>query len=178
MNKSRIRWMTSSALLAAVTAVCAQIILPLPFTPVFFSLLVLAVLLTGAVLPPRWAAAAQLCYLALGFFGVPVFGGFKGGPGVLLGPTGGYLAACPLMALVVALLIQGKKRTVWRYLAAMCAALVLCYTLGTIWFCLLTGVNVSKALAMCVFPFVLPDLLKGICAALAARALDGARRYR
>ena len=135
--------MTSSALLAAVTAVCAQIILPLPFTPVFFSLLVLAVLLTGAVLPPRWAAAAQLCYLALGFFGVPVFGGFKGGPGVLLGPTGGYLAACPLMALVVALLIQGKKRTVWRYLAAMCAALVLCYTLGTIWFCLLTGVNVG-----------------------------------
>ena len=163
-------------MMSAMTAVLAQIMVPLPFTPVFFSLLVLGVLLSGGLLPPRWAAASQLCYLALGLFGVPVFGGFRGGPSVLLGPTGGYLAACPLMALVVSLLLRGRKKTFWRSMAAMAAALAVCYLFGTAWFCALSGTPVPAALASCVYPFVLPDLFKAAAASLCTAAMARLRQ--
>lgn len=176
MDRNKLRSLTAAAMLTAITAVCAQIMVPLPFTPVFFSLAVLAVFLSGAVLPPRWAAASQLCYLALGCFGVPVFGGFKGGPGVVLGPTGGYLIAYPLMALVIALLLRGRKKTFWRCMGAMILSLAVCYILGTAWFCVQSGADVAKALGACVLPFILPDLLKGAAASFSAVALSKARR--
>ncbi len=176
MQKSRVQYLTASAMMVAITAVCAQIILPLPFTPVFFTLAILAVLLTGAVLPPRWALGAMLCYLLLGFFGAPIFGGFKGGPGVLLGPTGGYLMAYPLMAWLIAWICSKGKKGLWLYIAAMMAAMVVCYILGTAWYCILTGTGLWAALMACVFPFVIPDLLKIAAASLCAVALQKANR--
>src|ERR687897_3048574 len=92
--------MTRSALMAAVTAVAAQIAVPLPFSPVPFTLQVLAVILSGLLLGPRYGALAQAIYLLIGAVGVPVFAQFKGGLGVLLGPTGGYLLSYPIAAAV------------------------------------------------------------------------------
>ena len=177
MQKSRIQYLTTAAMMVAITAVCAQIVLPLPFTPVFFTLAILAVLLTGSVLPPRWAFGAMACYLLLGAFGAPVFGGFKGGPGVLVGPTGGYLVAYPLMALLISWVCSKGTKTFWRCFAAMMSAMVLCYAFGTLWFCILTGRGLWAALAACVFPFVIPDVLKGVAASLCAVAL-GKAKYR
>lgn len=174
--RNKLRGLTAAAMLTAITAVTAQIMIPLPFTPIFFSLALLAVFLSGGVLPPRWAAAAQLCYLALGCFGVPVFGGFKGGPGVLLGPTGGYLAAYPIMALLIALLLRGRKRTLPRCMGAMILAMVVCYLLGTAWFCVQSGAGVAAALSACVFPFILPDLFKALAASFCVLALSRAGR--
>ncbi|MDQ4126909.1 MAG: biotin transporter BioY, partial [Actinomycetota bacterium] len=83
--------MTRVALMAAVTAVAAQITIPLPFSPVPFTLQVPAVVLSGLLLGPRYGAVAQAIYVLLGAVGVPVFAGFKGGLGIIFGPTGGYL---------------------------------------------------------------------------------------
>src|SRR5919106_867268 len=69
----------------------ALMAIPLPFSPVPFTVQVLAVILSGFLLGVRYGALAQAIYLLIGAFGVPVFAQFKGGLGVVLGPTGGYL---------------------------------------------------------------------------------------
>ena len=99
MRKTRL--LAIGGLFAALLAVFSQISIPLPFSPVPLSLGVLAVFLIGGLLPPRLVLGSVLAYLAMGVVGIPVFAGFLAGPGRLLGPTGGYLVAYPLMALLV-----------------------------------------------------------------------------
>ncbi len=103
--------MTRTALMAAVTAVAAQIAVPI--FPVPFTLQVLAVVLSGLLLGPRYGALAQAIYLLVGAIGVPVFAEFRGGLGVLLGPTGGYLLSYPLAA-AIAGLAAGTVRSATR----------------------------------------------------------------
>ena len=89
--------------MAALTAAASQISVPLPFTPVPFTLQPMIVLLGGAVLGPRLGLAAQCLYLAAGLAGLPVFAfspELPQGPARLIGPTGGYLMAYPLAAFV------------------------------------------------------------------------------
>src|SRR6201988_4398795 len=93
----------------ALTALAAQVSVPLPFTPVPFTLQPMVVLLGGAALGARLGLASQVLYLALGIAGFPVFavsavlpqGVFR-----LLGPTGGYLMSYPFAAFVAGALAQ------------------------------------------------------------------------
>ena len=143
MERMKTKNLAFCALMAAVTAVCAQISIPLP-GGVPLTLSVAAVYLSGAFLGPGLAFASQLIYLLLGAFGLPVFAGFSGSLGVLLGSTGGYLLVYPLMAAAVALgrrLWGGKLPSL---AASMLIALLLCYAGGTAWFMAVT----QKSLAV------------------------------
>ena len=71
--------LTLTALFAALTAVFSQISFPLPFTPIIFTMGVMAVYLTAALLPKWYAMLAQLVYLLLGVIGLPVYSGIHGG---------------------------------------------------------------------------------------------------
>ena len=88
-------------LFAAATAAGSR--LEIPHVPVPFTLQTLAVLLAGAFLGARNGAFSQAAYLLAGVAGLPVFAGGSWGAALLLGPTGGYLLAFPLAALVVGL---------------------------------------------------------------------------
>ncbi|MCA1648740.1 MAG: biotin transporter BioY, partial [Acidobacteria bacterium] len=88
-------------LITVLTATAAQISVPLPFTPVPFTLQPMVVLLGGAALGSRLGMASQVLYLLAGVAGLPVFAASPILPqGVLrlLGPTGGYLLSYPLAA--------------------------------------------------------------------------------
>jgi len=159
MERMKTKNLAFCALMAAVTAVCAQISIPLP-GGVPLTLSVAAVYLSGAFLGPGLAFASQLIYLLLGAFGLPVFAGFSGSLGVLLGSTGGYLLVYPLMAAAVALgrrLWGGKLPSL---AGSMLIALLLCYAGGTAWFMAVTQKSLAVSLAACVFPFVPVDLCK------------------
>ena len=69
------------AIFTAITAVLAQIVVPLPFTPMPISFGLLAVYITGILLKPKHAVFVQICYLLIGAVGAPVFGNFRGGVG-------------------------------------------------------------------------------------------------
>jgi len=101
---AQLLWIT---LFAAATALAARI--EIPAWPVPFTLQTMVVLLAGAFLGVRNGAASQVLYLAVGLAGLPVFssGGF--GLAKLVGPTGGYLAAFPIAAAVVGLLVAGRR---------------------------------------------------------------------
>lgn len=167
--------MTRVALMAAVTAVAAQITIPLPFSPVPFTLQVLAVILSGLLLGSRYGALAQATYVLVGAVGVPVFAGFRGGLGVLVGPTGGYLLSYPIAAAIAGLAAYAaanavRRRALWSASLWGCVALAVIYALGATWLAAVTGLPLTVALAQGVLPFVPLDLIKVGLAALVAVA--------
>jgi biotin transport system substrate-specific component len=167
--------MTRTALMAAVTAVAAQIAIPLPFSPVPLTLQVLAVLLSGLLLGPRYGALAQTIYVLVGAVGVPVFAQFSGELGGVLGPTGGYLLSYPLAAAIAGLAAHAaanstRRRALGTSFAWGCAGLAIIYALGATWLAAITRLPFAAALAQGVLPFVVFDLIKVVLAALVAIA--------
>ena len=90
MTRSRLRTvdLAYAALFAVLLMVCAWITIPLT---VPFTLQTFGVFAALGTLGGRRGTLAVLAYLLLGLVGLPVFSGFQGGPGVLLGTTGGYI---------------------------------------------------------------------------------------
>lgn len=165
--------MTRVALMAAVTAVAAQITIPLE--PVPFTLQVLAVILAGLLLGPRYGALAMVIYVLVGAVGVPVFAQFSGGLGVIAGPTGGYLLSYPIAAAVAGLAAPAvrdatRRRALVLSFAAGVGALVVIYALGATWLSVVAGLPFAVAIAQGVLPFVVFDLIKAGLAALVAVA--------
>jgi biotin transport system substrate-specific component len=169
----RLAMMTRAALMAAVTAVAAQIAIPI--FPVPFTLQVLAVVLSGFLLGPRYGAFAQAVYLLVGAIGVPIFAEFRGGLGVLLGPTGGYLLSYPVAA-AVAGLAAGAARSASRGRALTvsflwgCVGLAVIYAVGAVWLSVVTDLPLAVAVAQGVLIFVPFDLIKVALATLVAVA--------
>jgi biotin transport system substrate-specific component len=163
------------------TAAAAQVSVPLPFTPVPFTFQPMVVLLGGAVLGPQLGMLSQVCYLAAGFAGLPVFAASPDLPqGIarLLGPTGGYLMAYPLAAMVTGLLARrGFDRRYVTSVIAMASGLAIVFGGGITWLTLFApgaGTRtLQAALAVGFYPFVFYDFLK-IC--LAATIMPAAWR--
>ena len=155
-----------AGLLAACTAVLAQIVIPIG--PVPFNLAVFGAFLAGMLLSPGMAVLSMATYWLMAAIGLPVMAGLQGGLGAVLSPTGGYVAGYLLLAGCTALVAE---RPMPMRLAGMALGLVLCYTLGTVWFILATGTALPAALAMCVLPFIPADVAKGIAAAWLAQTI-------
>ncbi|HEY7058494.1 MAG TPA: biotin transporter BioY [Vicinamibacterales bacterium] len=153
-----------------LTAMAAQVSVPLPFTPVPFTLQPMVVLLGGAALGARLGMSSQLLYLAAGIAGLPVFAAspvLPQGIGRLLGPTGGYLMSYPLAALVAgALAERGFDRRFGKSIVAMAAGLAIIFTCGVAWMAWgATPIGLDRALAAGLYPFVIADALKVLLAA-------------
>lgn len=169
MQQTKTRYMALAALCAALTAVIAP--WSIVIGPVSLTVGVFGVFFAGAMLAPGWAAAAMGVYLALGAVGLPIFSNASGGLQALVGMTGGYLWAYPLMAALLAWICAKTPRLPLRLLGVLGGQLC-CYTLGTAWFMQVQGAGLWASLTACVFPFVLPDFIKGLAALVLARAMQ------
>jgi len=154
-----------------LTAVAAQVSIPLPFTPVPFTFQPMVVLLGAAALGPRLGMASQILYLALGFAGLRVFAAsplLPQGAARLLGPTGGYLMAYPFAAFAAGwLAARGFDRRYVSAVAAMICGLAIVFAGGILWLTIASkpSIGLSGALATGFVPFIIPDLLKLLVAA-------------
>jgi biotin transport system substrate-specific component len=151
------------SLFASLIAICSWISIPaaVPFTMQTFAVFISLGLLGG-----KKGFQAILVYLLLGAVGLPVFAGFTSGFGVLLGSTGGYLWGFLGAALVYwgASTKIKKFSKIWLW-STMLFGLLLCYLFGSLWFYAIAfnggrALSFYTVLTWCVFPFVLPDLLK------------------
>ena len=151
-------------------AICARVTLPLPFTPVPLTLQNFAVLVVGLALGPRRAFAALTLYLLEGAAGLPVFNPIgPGGIVQMIGPTGGYLMAYPIVAFVAGL-AAGEAKNFVRTLMASTGAELLLFAAGIGWFSLVVHMPASKALSFTLYPFVFAEVIKIMSAsALAPR---------
>ncbi len=172
-TSEKTRQMVNAALCTALLCVISP--WSVVIGPVSLTLGVFGVFFAGAMLRPGYACLAVTAYIALGAMGLPVISNFRSGPAAVFGPTGGYLLAYPVMALLLSL-AKKRSRSLWLHAAAIGAALAVMYTLGTAWFMAVTGTGLAASLAYCVMPFMLPDAAKGAAALALAAALQ--RRIR
>lgn len=151
------RNLTLTAMLAAMCCLLGPVTLPIG--PIPLSLTTGILMGMALILGAQRACLCCGVYLMLGLLGVPVFSGFSGGPGVLLGPTGGFiLAYLPLTAWCGFACARIADRR--RQALALIAGNVVLYSIGTAWYARLTGMPFSSALAVCALPFLPGDALK------------------
>lgn len=161
------------AVFAGIMAVCSWISIPaaVPFTMQTF-----AVFFAFAVLGERRGTLAVLVYILMGVVGLPVFAGFQGGIGALAGASGGYIIGFLGSALVMWGMEKLAGRKPWMQVLIMILGLLVCYAFGTAWFMVVymasTGpVGLLTVLGWCVFPFLLPDVLKILLALVLGRRI-------
>ena len=150
-------------MMTAVTAVCSWITVPaaVPFTMQTFAVFCTVLLLGG-----KGSLLSITTYIVLGAVGVPVFSGFKGGLGVLLSNTGGYLIGfifIPILC-IAAEKVFGDRLI--PQIATLLLGLIVCYAFGTTWFIHVStnAVSLKQAMKWCVIPFIIPDLIKLVLA--------------
>jgi biotin transport system substrate-specific component len=151
------------ALFTALTAVMAQISIPMPLG-VPMTMQTFAIMLTSIVLGARKGFISVLAYILLGIVGVPVFAKFQGGMGIVFGPTGGFILSFPLMAWLVG--IGAERGGWWAVAAGLLAGTLVNYAGGMLMFCLITKQGIQAAFFACVFPFIPTAAIKAVMAAL------------
>lgn len=165
--------MARIALFAVVIAICSWLSIP---TTIPFTMQTFGVFLTVAVLGGKRGTLSVLLYLLMGLVGLPVFSGFSGGVGALLGTTGGYIVGFLLSALVMWGMERFLGKKPWVLALSMVLGLVVCYAFGTIWFLQVYAsksgaIGLWTALGWCVIPYIVPDLLKIVLALALSKKL-------
>ena len=162
----------SIALLAAGAAIF------FPFGPIPFTLQTLVLMLIVLVLTSKEAMVAVGGYLLLGAIGLPVFAGFTGGFGILLGPTGGFLVGFFIGSLLVTLLhgaikprLTSKRSSLVLDIFSILVVILIYDVLGMLWFMHITGSTLATSLTLSVFPFIVPDIIKAVAAFTCAQPI-------
>jgi biotin transport system substrate-specific component len=170
--------------LAGTAVLYASAKIFVPFYPIPMTLQTFAVMAIAAAYGARLGTLTVLAYLAEGVLGLPVFTYTPpavAGPLYLLGPTGGFLAAFVLLAIIVGTAAdRGWDRSAVRLFGAMLAADIVVFAIGFAWFAGFAhlssgavGAGAAIAWSKGVAPFILGDLLKILLAALAIPAVWG-----
>ena len=165
-----VRNLARCALFVAAMTVCAWLAFPVP--PVPFTLQSFALFLALLLMGGKYGSLVCAVYLLLGIAGAPVFSGFRGGIGAILGPTGGFLTGflvCSLFYWLMSHLLGNRIK-----LPALILGWVLCYATGTAWLLIYypgDSLSVWTALWQYVVPFILPDGIKLALALLLSKKL-------
>jgi len=164
---SKIQKITQCALFAAI--ICALSPWCIMLGPVPITLSLFAVVFTGSVLPVKKAFAAVCVYILLGAVGLPVFSGFQGGAAALIGLTGGFIWSYAAVVFPVAL---SNQKSIGVRLVTGLSALGICYAAGTVQYMLVSRTSsVLRALAVCVAPFLIFDVIKIITALIIGKKM-------
>lgn len=143
-----------------------------PMFPVPMTMQTFAVLMVGALCGWRLGAVTVVAWLAEAFFGLPVLSEGKFGPAVFMGTTAGYLAAFPMMAIMVGWLAErGWTARFVPALGTLLLAEIVCFAMGLGWLAHMIGG--AKAIEFGLLPFVYGEVVKWV---LAAVAIEAARR--
>ena len=157
--------LTYIALFAVLMAVCAWISTPKTPISVPFTLQTFAMFAALTILGGRRGLWAVVVYLLMGLVGLPVFTGFQGGPGVLLGTTGGYIIGFVGSALAYWLVTEKLGKGLPGMVCGCLLGMLVYYVFGTAWFLTLYTstkgpISLAAALAACVVPFIVRYFLK------------------
>lgn len=157
-----IRVLALIGVMTAVTCILGPFSISIGVVPIAFANL--AIFLSVYVLGMKLGTISCVMYLLIGIAGLPVFTSFTGGPGKLLGPTGGYLIGYVFMALICGFFIDRWTSNKMLCLLGMILGQAVCDLLGTVWLAYQAGLTFGAALFTGVVPFIAGDLLKMVLA--------------
>lgn len=161
-NRNKTYDMACIAIFAVLMAVCSWISIP---TAVPFTMQTFGLFLTMGVLGGKKGNLSIIVFLLIGAVGIPVFAGFTGGLGIILGTTGGYMVGFVFAGLIMWGMETLLGRKTWVLAAAMVFGMVVYFAFGTAWFMVVYtrtvgAIGLTAVLGWCVIPFVIPDILK------------------
>ena len=164
----KIKSLCYTAMMTVLICICSWISIPfmIPFTMQTFAVFLSLLLLGG-----KNGTASIGLYLFMGMLGLPVFSGFSGGIGHLLGPTGGYIIGFLFTGITYTLLERFIDRNPAFRWAALICGLLTCYLIGTLWFVAVytvngNGIGFLSTLSICVLPYIVPDCIKIVLAVI------------
>ncbi len=166
-----LKQITLAGLMTAVFCLLGPISLNIPISPVPISLGMLAIYFVTSVLGMKLGTFSVLAYILLGLAGVPVFTGFTGGAGKLLGPTGGYIIGYLFMALICGFFVDKWGNRILPEILGMVLGTVVCYIFGTMWLAHQASYTFPQALAAGVLPYIPVDAVKLAIALIAGRQI-------
>ncbi len=143
--------------MSVIIAICAWLTVPaaVPFTMQTFGVFFALLFLGG-----KRGTASIALYIILGAVGLPVFSGFSGGTGYILGATGGYILGF-LITGIIYIIFEKIGKSTKMAVFSLILGLLACYAFGTLWFSIYKeDMSFIPALSVCVVPFIIPDLLK------------------
>jgi biotin transport system substrate-specific component len=152
--------------LTLLTIISAQVVVPLPFTPVPMTLQTFAILFGAAAIGPYKSTLAQFIYLLIAAIGFPVLASDKGGVEALFGATAGYLFAFLVSSYVVGLVAkQLSTRKFINVFVGFFLGTFLIYFFGATWLAFYTGNDLAYGISKGVLPFIVGDIVKALLAA-------------
>ncbi|MTD27353.1 biotin transporter BioY [Erwinia sorbitola] len=162
------------ALFAAITAALGLFpAFSLPVIAVPITAQTLGPMLAGAIAGAKRGALALVLFVVLVAIGLPLLAGGRGGLGIFLGPSGGFILAWPLAALLIGYLYQRNLRSLTLAKEVMFLALggvVLIYSAGIPWIAMVAGLSLKQA-ALGSLGFLPGDIVKVVLAVLIVRAV-------
>ena len=181
MSASRTKAIAYIGLSVAIRAIGSWVTVPIGPIPLTLQMFVIPLLI--CVLPAKWATAAIFAFIALGGLGVPLFSGFRGGLGALMGPTGGFLLGYLLAVPAAAFLLQFASKKVEGRVALFACQIVagmvftlIAYITGWLQYAAVSGLDLQAAFAVSVAPFIVPDILKVVVAVACAQPVRAMTR--
>lgn len=172
--------------MACLTGLMAQIVIPLPWTPVPITAQTFAVLISGILLGKYWGGFSQLLYVILGIAGIPWFAGMKCGYGILLGASGGYLIGFIIAALFLGHFVDkyvNSRDFIPMFGLMLFANFILIYVPGLLilgfWVYTVKGVlpSIWELLVMGLLPFIVGDMIKIMGASALTKAITPKEPY-
>lgn len=160
--------LTRISLLTALIAVSSYIVIPLPFSPVPVTGQTLAIMLCALLLTPKQASLTLVVYLLIGVSGVPVFAGGASGPGVILGPTGGFIIGFIPMAFFISFFKGSSPGLIRYFIVSALGSLVVLNLIGVPWLSWSAGISLSQAITVGFWPFLPGGIFKLFVAVLMA----------
>ena len=166
-------------IMAGITGIMSQIIIPLPWTPVPITAQTFAVLCSGLFLGKKYGCLSQILYIVLGVAFIPWFGGMTGGLETVLGSTGGYFIGFIIASYFIGAIGEkyAKARDFKHMIGIMgIANFAIIYIPGllglALWFYLTQGIVIDfvNLLLMGFVPFIFGDIVKIICASGLSKA--------
>lgn len=149
---------------ATITAILSQVSIPMP-AGVPLTLQTFAISLAGIILGSKRGFVSILVYVLIGTIGLPVFSGFSGGIGTIVGPTGGFILSFPIMSFIIGLVCKKTDNKILIFLGIMLASIPN-YLMGMLQFSLVTGSTFYNSFLVSVLPFILVDIIKMVLATI------------
>lgn len=173
----KLRNMMYASLFAAIVAALG--LLPpivLPFTPVPITAQTLGVMLAGAILGARYGGLSLLIFVLLVAIGAPILAGGRGGFGIVIGPSGGYIMSWPIAAFVIGYIVEKlwhKMNIAYFLMANIVGGILVVYACGITYLSIVTDMTWSAA-ALSALVYIPGDIIKAIVASFIAMQIKRA----
>lgn len=152
----KVKDMVLCGMFTGILAILSQIAVP-TFGGVYLTAQSFALFLAAFVLGKKKGVITVLIYILLGLCGLPVFANFRGGVGVILGNTGGFIVGFVFMVYFTALANESKNKFISLIFYIM--SIFICHLLGIIWFGFITNTPLFTAFISVSLPFIPKDIL-------------------